>query len=345
MLTLKLELNYNSNKRAFALLLPCLGRIRRNIMNGINIKNNKKNANKSDILRNIRIKKVKEKIIKNLLVGFGMVSVLITVAIFITLFSESVLFFQHIPILDFLTGTKWTPLFKPQHFGVLPLISGTFLIVIFSSIISIPIGLLSAIYLSEYAHKKVRKIVKPVIEVLAGIPSIVYGYFALNTITPFIRKIFPEASIYNALSASIAVGVMTIPMVLSLSEDSMKAVPNSLREGAYALGLTKLEVVYRVVIPAAFSGIVASFILAISRAIGETMIVALAAGSTPKLTLNPLESIQTMTGFIVQISQGDVVQGSIEAQSLFAVAMLLFVITLSMNLLSRYIVNRFKEDY
>lgn len=296
-------------------------------------------------MSNLKVKKIRENLIRYTLFLFGSISVLITISIFITLFSKSIMFFQKVKMLDFLTGTSWTPLFKPQHFGVLPLLTGTFLIVIFSSIISIPIGLFSAIYLSEYAHKKVRKIVKPIIEVLAGIPSIVYGYFALTAITPFIRIIFPQTSIYNALSAAIAVGIMTIPMVLSLSEDSMRAVPNSLREGAYALGLTKLEVVFGVVIPASFSGIVASFILAISRAIGETMIVALAAGATPKLTLNPLESIQTMTGFIVQISQGDVVQGSIEAQSLFAVAMFLFIITLTMNLLSRYIVNRLKEDY
>ncbi|SHJ62189.1 phosphate ABC transporter permease subunit PstC [Paramaledivibacter caminithermalis] len=290
-------------------------------------------------------KKIREGLIKKILFIFGSVSILITISIFATLLSESLIFFQKVPILNFLFGTKWTPLFKPQNFGVLPLVAGTFLIVIFSSLISLPIGLLSAIYLSEYSHMKVRKIVKPFIEILAGIPSIVYGYFALTTITPIIRKFYPDTSIYNALSASIAVGIMTIPMVLSLSEDSMRAVPKSLREGAYALGLTKLEVVFGVVIPASFSGIVASFILAISRAIGETMIVALAAGATPKLTLNPLESIQTMTGFIVQISQGDVVQGTIEAHSLFAVAMLLFVITLTMNLLSKLIVNRFKEDY
>ncbi len=296
-------------------------------------------------MNNKSSKKIKEKIIKHMFTVLGSVSVLITVSILFTLMGESILFFKQVPILDFLTGTKWTPLFKPQYFGILPLVGGTFLIVFFSSLISIPIGLFSAIYLSEYAHKKVRRVIKPILEVLAGIPSIVYGYFALNTITPIIRNIFPETSIYNGLSASIAVGIMTMPMVLSLSEDAMKAVPSSLREGAYALGLTKLEVVQGVVIPAAFSGIISSFILAISRAIGETMIVALAAGSTPKLTLNPLESIQTMTGFIVQITSGDVVQGSIESQSLFAVAMLLFVITLTMNYISRYIVRRFKEDY
>jgi len=204
---------------------------------------------------------------------------------------------------------------------------------------------LSAIYLSEYSNKKVRKVIKPILEILAGIPSIVYGFFALNIITPILKNLIPQTNIYNALSAAIAVGIMTIPMVLSLSEDSMQAVPKSLREAAYALGLTKLEVVFGVVIPASISGIISSFILAISRAVGETMIVALAAGSTPKLTLNPLESIQTMTGFIVQVSQGDIAKGTIEAQTLYAVAMLLFIMTLVMNMLSRYAADKLREEY
>lgn len=287
----------------------------------------------------------KENTIKSILFIINLIAILITVSIFIILLKESIAFFTKVPFLNFITGKTWTPLFKPQNFGVLPLVAGTFTIVIFSSLISIPIGLLSAIYISEYASRRMRNIVKPIIEILGGIPSIVYGYFALNMITPIIRSIIPNVSIYNALSAAIAVGIMTIPMVMSLSEDAMKAVPKSLRENAYALGLTKFEVVRGVVIPAAFSGIVASFILAISRAIGETMIVALAAGSTPKLTLSPFESIQTMTGFIVQISQGDVVQGSMESQSLYAVAMVLFVITLGMNLLSKRVVDKFREEY
>lgn len=291
------------------------------------------------------MKKVKENIIKSILFIFGIISVFITIAIFLSLLSGSLEFFKEVSIIEFFTSKNWTPLLKPQHFGVLPLVFGTFLIVLFSSLISLPIGLLSSIYLSEYASKNVRKIVKPVLEILAGIPSIVYGFFALNTITPIIKSIAPETSVYNALSAAIAVGIMTIPMVLSLSEDSMQAVPRSLREGAYALGLTKLEVVGGVVIPAALSGIISSFVLAISRAIGETMIVALAAGSTPKLTLNPLESIQTMTGFIVQVSQGDVAAGSIESKTLYAVAMLLFLITLIMNIISSYISKKFREEY
>ncbi|CAH2214478.1 phosphate ABC transporter permease subunit PstC [Tepidibacter aestuarii] len=291
------------------------------------------------------MKKLNEKIIKYILFGFGMISICITISILFILFKESTLFFTNVSAMEFFTGKQWTPLLKPQHFGILPLVSGTFLIVLFSSVISIPIGLLSAIYLSEYSNKTVRKVIKPILEVLAGIPSIVYGFFALNIITPILKNLIPQTNIYNALSAAIAVGIMTIPMVLSLSEDSMQAVPKSLREGAYALGLTKLEVVFGVVIPASISGIISSFILAISRAVGETMIVALAAGSTPRLTLNPLESIQTMTGFIVQVSQGDIAKGTIEAQTLYAVAMLLFVMTLGMNMLSKYASNKLREEY
>lgn len=291
------------------------------------------------------MKKLKEKIIKNILFGFGMISIFITISILFILFKESTLFFANVSPVEFFTGKQWTPLLKPQHFGIIPLVSGTFLIVFFSSIISIPIGLLSAIYLSEYSNKKVRKVIKPILEILAGIPSIVYGFFALNIITPILKNLIPQTNIYNALSAAIVVGIMTIPMVLSLSEDSMQAVPKSLREAAYALGLTKIEVVFGVVIPASISGIISSFILAISRAVGETMIVALAAGSTPKLTLNPLESIQTMTGFIVQVSQGDIAKGTIEAQTLYAVAMLLFIMTLVMNMLSRYAADKFREEY
>lgn len=291
------------------------------------------------------MKKSNEKIIKYILFGCGMISIFITTSILFILFKESALFFTNVSPVEFFTGKQWTPLLKPQHFGILPLVSGTFLIVFFSSIISIPIGLLSAIYLSEYSNKKVRKIIKPILEILAGIPSIVYGFFALNIITPILKNLISQTNIYNALSAAIAVGIMTIPMVLSLSEDSMQAVPKSLREAAYALGLTKLEVVFGVVIPASISGIISSFILAISRAVGETMIVALSAGSTPKFTLNPLESIQTMTGFIVQVSQGDIAKGTIESQTLYAVAMLLFIMTLVMNMLSRYVADKLREEY
>lgn len=286
-----------------------------------------------------------EKVIQKILLVLGIISILTTLGIIFALFEETVAFFKEVSPIEFLIGTQWTPLFEDAHFGVLPLVMGTLLIVIFSSLISIPIGLGSAVYLSEYAPKKVRKIIKPILEILAGIPSIVYGYFAVTAITPLIRSIFPDAGVFNALSAGIAVGVMTIPMVSSLSEDAMMAVPESLRQGAYGLGSTKFEVATKIVIPSAFSSIMASFILAISRAIGETMIVAMAAGSTPKMTLNPLESIQTMTGYIVQISMGDVPYGSTAYKTLFAVATLLFVITFSLNILSRYIVRKFRRAY
>lgn len=287
----------------------------------------------------------REKIIHICLLILGSISILTTAGIILSLLGETVSFFKTVSLVEFITGRIWTPLFSPAHFGVLPLVMGTLLIVLISSVISIPLGLGSAIYLSEYAPRKLRNILKPMLEILAGIPSIVYGYFALTTITPFIRMIFPQTSIYNALSAGIAVGIMTIPMVSSLSEDAMAAVPDSMRMGAFGLGSTRLEVSTKIVVPAAFPGIMASFILAISRAIGETMIVAMAAGSTPKMTLNPLESIQTMTGYIVQISMGDVPFGSIEYKTLFAVAALLFVITFFLNLISRRVVRKYRRAF
>lgn len=287
----------------------------------------------------------REKVIKIILTALGIISILITIGIALSLFEETIAFFREVSISEFLLGTKWTPLLTPKHFGVLPLVMGTLSIVIISACISIPIGLGSAIYLSEYAPRKARRIIKPLLEILSGIPSIVYGYFALNTITPIIRSIFPEAGVFNALSAGIAVGIMTIPMVSSLSEDAMMAVPDSLRQGAYGLGATRLEVATQIVVPAAFSSIIASFILAISRAIGETMIVAMAAGSTPKMTISPLESIQTMTGYIAQISMGDVPYGSLEHKTLYAVGTLLFLITFSLNVFSRRIVKKFGRSY
>lgn len=277
--------------------------------------------------------------------AFSMVSVITTIIVIYMLFSETIVFFREVSIVEFFTSTKWTPTLQPRNFGVIPLLTGTLMIAIGASFIAIPFGLGSAIYLSEYANKKVRKILKPILEILAGIPSIVYGFFALGTITPFIRQFLPDTQIFNALSASIAVGIMIIPMVASLSEDAMMAVPDSLRNGAYALGSTQLDVVLKVVLPAALSGISSAFLLAISRAVGETMIVAIAAGQSPMFTLNPLNSIQTMTGFMVNLSLGDIQHGTIEYKTLFAIGSLLFVMTLSMNLLARYIVKRNKEKY
>lgn len=273
------------------------------------------------------------------------VSIFTTLGIVFVLLFETVNFFELVSLKEFLTDTKWTPLFVPQHFGILSLLSGSFLITFGACLVALPFGLMTAIYLSEYAHDRVRRVVKPVLEVLAGVPTIVYGYFALTFVTPIIRSIFPEAGVFNALSASIVVGIMILPMVASLSEDAMVAVPRKLRDAAYALGATRVEVATKVIVPAAFSGIVASFVLAISRAIGETMIVTIAAGATPKLTLNPLESVQTMTAYIVQVSGGDIQHGSIEYKTIFVVGMTLFLLTLAINIAAQWIKQRFKEEY
>jgi phosphate transport system permease protein len=286
-----------------------------------------------------------ELVVEKVLMSFAAVSVLTTVAIVLILFGETFVFFREVSIFEFLTGTQWTPTLQPRSFGILPLLVGTMMIAIGSSLVSLPLGLGSAIYLSEYAHKKVRRIIKPILEILAGIPSIVYGFFALTFITPILQTIIPDTQVFNAASASIAVGIMTLPMVASLSEDAMMAVPDSIRQGAYALGSTRFEVAVKVTIPAAMSSIGAAFVLAISRAIGETMIVAIAAGQSPVLTLNPLKSIQTMTGFMVNISLGDVQQGTIEFKTLFAVGTMLFLLTFFMNLVARAIVKKNREVY
>jgi len=286
-----------------------------------------------------------ERVIALLLFACGLVSVLTTVGIVVVLVTESIGFFEQVPIAEFLTGTRWSPMYSEQHFGILPLLNGTLLIAVGSMLIALPVGLTSAIYLSEYASPRVRSIVKPILEVLAGIPTVVYGYFALTFVTPVIRTVFPGTGIFNAASGAIVVGIMIIPMVASLSEDALNAVPLSLREAAYGLGATKFEVSTRVVVPAALSGIVASFILAISRAIGETMAVTLAAGATPRMTLNFLESIQTMTAYIVQVSLGETPHGTLEYRTIFAVGLVLFLITLTMNLISQRITRRFREVY
>lgn len=286
-----------------------------------------------------------EFIVEKILMLFAAVSVLTTAIIVFILFEETIVFFSEVPLWDFFTGTQWTPTLQPRSFGIIPLVVGTLMIALGSSIIALPLGLGSAIYLSEYTHKKVRKVVKPILEILAGIPSIVYGFFALTFITPILQTILPETQVFNALSASIAVGIMTLPMVASMSEDAMMAVPDSIRQGAYALGSTRFEVAVKVTIPAAMSSIGAAFVLAISRAIGETMIVAIAAGQSPVLTLNPLNSIQTMTGFMVNISMGDIQQGTIEFKTLFAVGTVLFFMTLIMNLIARTIIKKNREVY
>ncbi|HET6362683.1 MAG TPA: phosphate ABC transporter permease subunit PstC [Gemmatimonadota bacterium] len=286
-----------------------------------------------------------EAVIGGLLFGAGAVSILTTVGIIAVLVWESLAFFRRVSVFEFLTGAVWTPLFVPEHFGVLPLVVGSVLVSIIAALIAIPLGLGSAIYLSEFAPERLRRLLKPVLEILAGVPSVVYGYFALTFVTPLLQPLIPGLQLFNALSAGIVVGIMVLPLIASLSEDAMNAVPRGLRQGAYALGATKFEVATRVVTPAALSGIVASFILAISRAIGETMAVVLAAGMTPNLTMDVRESIQTLTAYIVQVSLGDTPFGSIEYQSIFAVGLLLFAVTLGMNVFGRWFLKRYREEY
>lgn len=279
------------------------------------------------------------------LVVSTLISVLTTIAIVVVLFRESITFFQEVSIFEYLFGTKWTPLFKPQHFGLLPLLSGTLLIAVGSALVAIPLGVLTSVYMSEYASNSIRSWLKPLLEILSGIPTVVYGYFALTFVTPLLKVVFPSTDVFNAASASIVVGVMTLPMIASLSDDAMRAVPKSLRDAGYALGATKAEVSTKIVIPSALSGILASFVLAISRAIGETMAVTLAAGATPNLTINPLESVQTMTAYIVQLSLGDTPHGTLEYQTLFVIGVTLFVITLMMNVLSEVILRKYRQKY
>jgi phosphate transport system permease protein len=293
-----------------------------------------------------RSRSMSETVIGFVLAACGAISLLTTIGIILVLIQEAVHFFSAVRVTDFLFGTTWTALFKTPQYGVLPLVGGTLVITLIAMLVAIPLGLMSAIYLSEYAPRRVRDILKPALEMLAGIPTIVFGFFAVNFIRPEVLKpLFPGIGPFSALAAGVAVGIMTIPLVASLSEDAMRAVPRALREGGYALGATKLEVATRIVVPAAFSGIIASAILAMSRAIGETMIVALAAGSKAQLSGNPLEPMQTMTGFIVQAFSGDVVVGSPAYLSLFAVGLLLFCMTFALNLLSQWVVNRFREVY
>ena len=286
-----------------------------------------------------------ERAIGALLFAAGAISVLTTVGIVVVLIWESVGFFRRIPFGEFLTDTRWTPMFEPQHFGILPLVTGSFLVAAIAAAIAMPLGLGAAIYLSEYSPIRLRNWLKPILEVLAGIPTVVYGYFALTFVTPLLQPFVPGLQFFNALSAGIVVGIMILPLIASLSEDAMRAVPRALRQAAYALGATKYEVSTRVVTPAALSGIVASFILALSRAIGETMAVVLAAGMTPKLTLDLRESIQTLTAYIVQVSLGDTPFGSIEYQSIFAVGLVLFVVTLVMNIFGLWFLKRYRQVY
>jgi phosphate transport system permease protein len=281
-----------------------------------------------------------DKLVELLLLGISSITILTTLGIVAILLYESVQFFLKVPLKDFFLDTQWTPLFYEKRFGIWPLVAGTLLTSLIAMSISIPFGLFIAIYLSEYSRERTRRILKPLVEILAGVPTVVYGYFALLTVTPFLKTFIPNLSGFNALSAGIVMGIMIIPIISSLSDDAMRAVPNTLREASYALGASKFQTIFNVVIPTAFSGIASSFILGISRALGETMIVAIAAGQKPNLTLNPLEPIETMTAYIVQVSLGDVPHGTLEFSTIFAVGFMLFLMTLFFNLLAYFLRKR-----
>jgi phosphate transport system permease protein len=275
----------------------------------------------------------------------ALLSVVTTFGIIWVLLSQSIPFFRTVSPLDFFTGTEWRPTREPIAYGVLPLITGTLMITVGAGIVAIPLGLLSAIFLSEYASVRVRSILKPLLELLAGIPTVVYGYFGLFFVTPLLKPLLPGIQSSNALAGAIVVGIMILPLVSSLCEDALAAVPLPLRDAAYALGATKAEVTTRTIVPAALSGIMAAFILALSRALGETMAVALAAGSTPQLTFNPTQSVQTMTAYIVSTSKGDAPAGTMKSYSLFAVGVTLFAFTLFLNVIAARLVRRFRQVY
>lgn len=294
---------------------------------------------------NRKLSKWMEGAVKFIFASFAFISVITTLGIVLSLIFETFDFFKEVSLWKFLTDTKWTPLFKSAQFGIWVLISATVLTSAIAIIVALPLGLLAAVCLSEYATPRVRSLLKPALEILAGVPTVVYGYFALLFVTPFLQLLIPGLQGFNALSAGIVVGISIVPLIASLSEDAIYAVPRSLRDGAYALGATKRETIISVVLPAALSGIVASVILAVSRAIGETMIVALAAGQNPTLGLNPFVPVMTMTAFIVQVSLGDTPAGSIAYQTIFAVGMTLFIITLALNIFSFWFVRRFREKY
>ena len=289
--------------------------------------------------------KLKEYIIERGLFFSAVITVFTTIGIILVLTIEAVGFFQNVSFGEFFTDPKWTPLFSEKHFGILPLLLGTLLTTFIAIAVALPTGLSIAAYLSEYAPNRFRKTVKPMLELLAAVPTVVYGFFALTVVTPFLQKIFPTMGGFNALSAGIVMGIMIIPFISSLSEDALSAVPNSLRQGAYGMGSTRLQTVARVTIPAASSGITASIILAISRAIGETMIVTIAAGQLPGLTINPLEPVQTITAYIVQVSSGDVPFGSLEHKTIFAAGITLFVFTFILNNISFWVKKKYRQKY
>ncbi len=291
------------------------------------------------------MRRFKEAAIEKTLMASALVTILVTIGIILVLSIEAFNFFSVVPIVDFLTDTQWTPLFTEKHFGILPLLSGTLLTSFIAIAFAVPIGLSISIYISEYAPKSFRKTIKPALELLAAVPTVVYGFFALTVVTPFLQSFIPGISGFNSLSAGLVMGIMIIPFISSLSEDALHAVPNSLREGSYGMGATRLQNVFRVLIPAASSGIIVSIILAISRAIGETMIVAIAAGQQPRLTLDPTVPVETITAYIVQVSLGDVGHGTLEYQTIFAAGITLFLFTFILNTISYRLRKKFAEKY
>ncbi|SDL61367.1 phosphate ABC transporter membrane protein 1, PhoT family [Salinimicrobium catena] len=291
------------------------------------------------------MRKLKEAIIEKTLLTSALVTIAVTAGIILVLSIEAVNFFSEVSVLDFLTDTEWTPLFADKHFGILPLLSGTLLTSIIAIAFAVPIGLSISIYISEYAPKSFRRTIKPALELLAAVPTVVYGFFALTVVTPFLQTFIPGLSGFNSLSAGLVMGIMIIPFISSLSEDALHAVPNSLREAGYGMGSTKLQNSFRILVPAASSGIIVSVILAISRAIGETMIVAIAAGQQPRLTFDPTVPVETITAYIVQVSLGDVQHGSLEYRTIFAAGITLFIFTFLLNTLSYQIRKKFREKY
>lgn len=301
-------------------------------------------SKKEAAIRRRRLQTISEFIIESLLFLSALVSVLLTMAIAGILIKESLPFFEHVSLKEFLTGLEWTPMFDQAKFGILPLIGGTLLTAFIALIVAIPLGTIAAIYLSEFVSPRVREIFKPCLELLSAVPTVVYGYFALLFVTPLLRNFFPDIG-FNVLSAGLVIGIMIIPYVSSLSEDAMRAVPNYLREGSYAMGATRIETALKVIFPAALSGITSAYILGISRAIGETMVVAIAAGMQPNLTLNPLEPSETITAFIVQVSMGDLPHGSIGYQSIYVAGLTLLVITMIFNIIGFVLRRLFREVY
>jgi len=293
----------------------------------------------------LRYRKLRDRIVEALLLGAGLVAVFTTLAIVAILVYESSTFFQHVPLKDFLTDTMWTPLFADAHYGILPLVAGTLTTTMVALLVAVPMGTIIAIYLSEFAPHHVRETVKPILELLGAVPTVVYGYFALTMVTPALQVLMPNLPGFNMLSAGLVIGLMIVPYVSSVSEDAMRAVPRYMREGSYAMGATRFQTALRVVVPGAFSGLAAAFILGISRAVGETMVVAIAAGMQPNLTFDPREPAETITAYIVQVSLGDLPHGSIGYQSIFAAGLVLMLITLIFNVAGFSLTRRYREAY